>query len=107
MDRYEHKWRFALLTVFVVLILGQMGFFLIKLRSCNTNTTPSPTCDKLLDSYQNAVESSLQTVLALMVGAGAAAAGAGVVLTDYQKRHPPEPPPAGGPLVRRHPDEDV
>jgi ABC-type Co2+ transport system permease subunit len=112
MDRYEHKWRFALLAVFVLLIVGQSGFFLLKLNQCNTGTTPSPACDKLLEKYQDAVNSHLQTILALMVGAGAAAAGAGVVLGDYQKRHPPEPPqfpdvPPDRPLVRRHPDEDL
>jgi hypothetical protein len=105
----EHYWKFALLTVFVLLITGQMGFFLLKLRSCNASATPNAGCDRLLEAYQDATNNHLSTILALMVGSGAVAAGAAAVTTSkpHGNLPPPEPPPGSPPLVRRHPDEDL
>lgn len=79
MQSKESHWKFALLAVFVLLITGQMGFFLLKLRSCNTTAAPNPGCDRLLEAYQDATSTHLQTILALMVGSGAVAAGAAAV----------------------------
>jgi hypothetical protein len=84
----ESYWKFALLAVFVLLITGQMGFFLLKLRSCNTTNTPNAGCDRLLEAYQDATSTHLQTILALMVGSGAVAAGAAAITAS--KPHPRE-----------------
>ena len=108
MDKHEHRWKFALLAVFVLLITAQIGFFLVKLRGCATGSIASPSCDRLLEGYQDATNSYLQTILALMVGSGAIAAGtAAVVSKTPPHREPPPDAPLDRPLVRRHPDEDL
>lgn len=84
-------WKFSLLAVFVVLVGGQMSFYLLKLRNCNDPMTPNPpSCDRLLEGYQSAIDAHLQTILALMVGSGAVAAGAAAVTTT---RKPKDTPP--------------
>jgi hypothetical protein len=104
-----NTWRFALLSVFVLLITAQTAFYLLKLRSCNDPDKPTPpACDRLLEAYQQATDAHLQTILALMVGGGAIAAGTAAV--TGQKGHPPEPPPEGpapgGPPRREKPSDD-
>jgi hypothetical protein len=87
-----NAWKFSLLVVFVVLIAGQATFYLLKLRNCNDPTTPNPpACDRLLEGYQSATDAHLQTILALMVGSGAVAAGAAAVGSS-RHQGPPDPP---------------
>ena len=117
-----NAWKFSLLAVFVMLIGGQMSFYLLKLRNCSDPTTPNPVeCDRLLEGYQQATDTHLQTILALMVGSGAVAAGAAAVggsrprgedsgppdppeSEDPPKRVPPKPPAGGGDLWNRDKD---
>jgi type IV secretory pathway VirB10-like protein len=120
-----NAWKFSLLGVFVLLISGQMGFYLLKLRNCNNPNIPSsPVCDELLKGYQQATDAHLQTILALMVGTGAIAAGSAAISSGtHQKPQepedipeepgipaPPPPPPEDkkppGPMGRRKPPID-
>jgi hypothetical protein len=85
------RWKFSLLGIFVLLILGQTSFYLLKLRQCHDpNKASPPVCDRLLEGYQASTDAHLQTVLALMVGSGAIAAGAAAVTSS---RKPPDDPP--------------
>jgi hypothetical protein len=82
-----NAWRFSLLAVFILLISGQMSFYLLKLQQCNDPSKPSPpVCDRLMEGYQSATDAHLQTILALMVGTGVAAAA----VAGVGKKKPPD-----------------
>lgn len=83
-------WKFALLILFAAIVGIQMRFYMIKLQKCNDPTLPTlPACDQLLEGYQKAVDTHLQTILALMVGGGAIASAAGAISGGKKQENVP------------------